>query len=166
MCSARPICSSSGQETEGSAIREGKYFLDGLRLVCAGPLEPFGYLLSYTVVPYVSKIVRLSSPSYPLFAKLDPRLLSSLSCPYVPQAVSVFRQYPQLLADERTVALCPASGQPRPDEDSRIEIIADTRVPNYIAARKFVSSRCEINYEIGRWGPLYSEAKFDFSRPF
>lgn len=66
-------------------------------------LEPFGYLLSYTVVPYVSKIVRLSSRSYPLFAKLDLRLLSS-PCPYVPQAASVFLQYPQLLADEYTLA--------------------------------------------------------------
>lgn len=71
-------------ETEGPAIREGKYFLDGLGLVCRAH-EPFGYLLSYTVVPYVSKIVRLSSRSYPLFAKLDPRLLSSPG-PYVPTA--------------------------------------------------------------------------------
>lgn len=129
--SARPICSSSGQETEGSAIREGKYFLDGLRLVCAGPLEPFGYLLSYTVVPHVSKIVRLSSRSYPLFAKLDPRLLSSpvsIRTARCERVSAIFAVACRRIQDG--VASPPVS----PCLTRIREIIADTRVPNYIAA--------------------------------
>lgn len=55
-------------------MRESKYTADGLGPALWLGLEPFGYLLSYTAVPYVSKIVRLSSPKLSTAREIIPWL--------------------------------------------------------------------------------------------